>query len=127
MRLSALALVASASLLAGGCIALVAGAAAGAGGYVYVRGEGKQNFPHDVETVFNASVITLEKDMQISIWSKAHDMTVGTIDATRADGNKVKIRLKSTGEGVTEVRVRVGTIGDKDWTQLFFEKLKARL
>ena len=83
--------------------------------------------PHDVETVFNAAVATREQDLMIPIESKAYDVTNGRIDARRADDNKVKVRLKLIGANVTEVRVRVGTVGDKSWSEIFLEKLESRL
>ncbi len=115
------------SLVASGCVALVAGAAGGAAGIVYVRGEAKTAFPHDVETLFNAAVLAMEQDMKVPIESKAYDLTDGRIDARRADDNKVKVRLKLVGADVTEVRVRVGTIGDKTWSMLYLEKIESHL
>ena len=122
-RCKLLVLLLAISLLAGGCVAIVAGVAAGAAGVVYVRGQAKAAFPHDVETVFNAAVAALEQDLEIPIESKAYDVTDGRIDAERADGNKVRVRLELIGADVTQVRVRVGTIGDKTWSKIFLEKL----
>jgi len=126
-RCKLLVLLLTISLLAGGCVAIVAGVAGGAAGAIYVRGEAKVAFPHDVETVFNAAVAALEQDLKIPIESKAYDVTNGRIDARRADDNKVKVRLKLIGANVTEVRVRVGTVGDKSWSEIFLEKLESRL
>ena len=126
-RCKLLVLLLAISLLTGGCVAIVAGVAGGAAGAIYVRGEAKAAFPHDVETVFNAAVAALEQDLMIPIESKAYDVTNGRIDARRADDNKVKVRLKLIGANVTEVRVRVGTVGDKSWSEIFLEKLESRL
>ena len=126
-RCKLLVLLLAVSLLAGGCVAIVAGVAGGAAAAIYVRGEGKAAFPHDVETVFNAAVAALEQDLMIPIVTKAYDVTNGRIDARRADDNKVKVRLKLIGANVTEVRVRVGTIGDKSWSEILLAKLESRL
>ncbi len=126
-RLRFVAVVASVSLVASGCVWLVVAGAAGAAGLIYVKGEGKTTFPHDVETVFNAAVPALEEDMKVQVLDKAYDLTSARIDARRADGNNVKVRLHFEETNVTQVRVRVGTVGDKKWTQIFFGKLEGRL
>ena len=119
-----LALVATISLLASGCTVTTPPEV---GASVYVRGQGKISLPHNVETVFNAAVAALEQDMLLQVHDKAFDLTTGRIDAKRADSNKVKVRLYYRAADLTELRVRVGTVGDNTWTQIFFEKLEARL
>ena len=126
-HLRLLTVVAGVSLLASGCVGLVVAGAAGAAGLVYVGGEGKTTFPHDVDTVFNAALPALEQDMMVEVLDNAYDLTSGRIDAVRADGNKVKVRLYLKETDLTEVRVRVGTVGDKTWTRMFFGKLEGRL
>ena len=123
-RLGFLALVATISLLAGGCTVTIPPEV---GAPVYVRGAGRISLPHNVETVFNAAVAALEQDMLVQVHDKAFDLTTGRIDAKRADSNKVKVRLYYRAADLTELRVRVGTVGDNTWTLLFFEKLEARL
>jgi len=123
-RFGFLALLATVSLLASGCTVTTPPPV---GTSAYVRGEGRITLAHDVETVFNAAVAALEQDMLLEVHDKAFDLTTGRIEATRADANKVKVRLYYRAADVTELRVRVGTVGDNTWTLLFFEKLQARL
>jgi len=116
------------SLLAGGCAAaLIAGAAAGAGGFAWYKGEARTTLAYDVPTVFKASEKVLEQDFKVRVFSRRYDATAGIIEAERADGKDIKVALKLTAENVTEVRVRVGTFGDKGWSKLFLDKLNSRL
>jgi len=126
-RLRLVFVIAGVVFLASGCTTRSAEATAEGGGFVYKRGEGRTNLPYDVETVFNAAVATIEQDMKLQIEDKAYDLTTGLVDAFRADGNKAKVRLYYRGKSVTEARAGVGIIGDRVWTQLFFENLEARL
>ena len=115
------------SIAVSGCAAVIVGGAAAGGTYAYLKGEMQTAYPHGVKTVFNAAVAALQDDMGIAVQDKTCDLTDGLINAVRADGNKVKVRLKLVGADVTEVRVRVGTIGDKTWSQLYLDKLTKRL
>jgi hypothetical protein len=45
----------------------------------------------------------------------------------RADSKRIRVRLSLIGTNVTEVRVGTGTVADRVWSELFFEKLEARL
>ncbi len=115
-------------VLVGGCAAaLVAGAAAGGTTYAWYKGEARTSLPHDVPTVFKAAERVLEQELKVRILSRRYDATAGVIEAERADGKAIKVSLNLSGERVTNVRVRVGTFGDKKWSNLFLDKLKARL
>ena len=102
-------------------------AAAGGATYVYVRGETRTRYSHDLPTVFNAAVAVLEQDLKVPITSRAYDATVGNIDARRADDNQIKVGFKLEGGSVTRVAVRVGMLGDRSWNEIFLDKLTTRL
>lgn len=117
------------AVMAGGCAAVAVGVGAGAGiaTYRYVMGELKLTMPWDVTTLYNASQATLEQDLKVRIEEKNADATFGLIIARRADGAKVTVKMKLTNPNVTTLYVRAGRWGDKNWSLIFVEKLKARL
>ena len=128
LRWKLLSLLVALSILASGCAAALIGvAAAGGATYVYVRGETRTRYSHDLPTVFNAAVAVLEQDLKVPITSRAYDATVGHIHARRADDNEIKVGLKLEGGNVTRIAVRVGIVGDRPWNEIFLDKLTTRL
>ena len=107
-----------------GCILLAVGA--GATGVVWWKGEASKSYPYAVEKTYNAAVKALEAN-NIVIYSKGADATSGKIEATLADGKKLKINLAPESEGVTKVKVRIGTWGDKDRSLFIFGEIEKRL
>ena len=95
-----------------GCFALLLGAAAGAAGVVYVKGDLEKNFDEDMERLHKATVAGL-KSMDIFILSETvnqHDITVvGEYEG----GEKVNVAIKALTEKTSKVRLRVGVIGDE--------------
>jgi hypothetical protein len=127
-RSGLLIVAASLALLASGCMAIIGGwPHEGDAGSAYTREERKTTFHHDVQTVFNAAMATIEKDMKVQVLDSDHDLTSGRIGAMRADSKRIRVRLSLIGTNVTEVRVGTGTVADRVWSELFFEKLEARL
>lgn len=107
-----------------GCIVLAAGA--GATGVFYVKGEAKKSYPYGVLKVYNATLAALDS-AKVVITSQAADETSGKIEGALADGKDVKIKLETAGTGVTEVKIRVGTFGDKGKSEFLFSKIDAKL
>ena len=127
-RSGLLIVAASVALLASGCMAIIGGwPHDGDARSAYARGERKTAFPHDVQTVFNAAMATIEQDMKVEVLDSAYDLTSGRIGAMRADSKRIRVRLSLIGTNVTEVRLGTGTVADRVWSELFFEKLEARL
>ena len=128
LRWKLLSLLVALSILASGCAAALIGvAAAGGATYVYVRGETRTRYSHDLPAVFNAAVAVLEQDLKVPITSRAYDATIGSIQARRADDNEIKVGFKLEGGNVTRVAVRVGIVGDRSWNEIFLDKLTTRL
>lgn len=109
-----------------GCLAVAAGAAAGAGGYAYYRGSGEKSYPYDVARVHSA-VVEMLKAEGASIYRDEAGSTSARNEATLADGTKIKITMETDGPSVTRVSMRIGFWGDSDRTAYFFEKLDKRL
>lgn len=95
-----------------GCIPLMLGAAAGAGGVVYVKGNLEKNFDYPVADVHQASLDAL-KDLGLIITNDDITRHNATIDAQFDDGKKLKITITALTEKACNIKVRAGIVGDE--------------
>jgi uncharacterized protein YceK len=112
-RRAILSLVLILCLLTSGCAAVIVGALAGGAAIGYYKGWLVDQVSADVPRTFEASKAALG-ELKMPIEKARYDMIRGKINSELADGKKVYIRLKATEGGTTEIRVRVGMLGDKD-------------
>jgi len=111
-----------------GCAALVAGTAAGVGVYSYVNGELKRSYPESFDKVYAICSDTLES-LKIAIEGKESDGISATINAKRADGTPVWVKVFMVTPKITEVSVRSGVVGvwDKKVSELIHASIAQRL
>jgi hypothetical protein len=111
-----------------GCLLLAVGAGAGAGAatVAYVKGELKTTYAASLNRTWDATLSAL-KDLRINVYSSKKDATEGDIEATKADGTKVKITLEPAGPDTTSVRIRVGTFGDEEASRVINRQIASRL
>ncbi len=111
-----------------GCVgaALLGGAAAGAGGVAYVKGEHSQVHTGTPDHVWRATLATL-KQMNMEVVETQKDGTGGSIEARRADNTKVTIKEEPAGKDSTQVKIRVGTFGDKAESEAIQSRIDANL
>jgi hypothetical protein len=112
-------------LMLQGCVAVI-GAGAGAGTVAYVRGELQTTYAASFNRTWEASLAAL-KDLGITVYNTEKDATEGNIEATKADGTKVKINLKPTGVDITSVKIRVGMFGDEEVSRTISNQISKRL
>lgn len=121
----ALSLVSILTLGSGCALFLVGGAAAaGAGGYAYVHGELKETETVPMDTAYNATLAAM-RDLQFAVVSKPMDTLTATITARTANDKKVEVTLNKQSATVTEIRIRVGTFGDRDESRQILDKIKS--
>ena len=115
-------------LMLQGCLLLAVGAGAGAGAatVAYVKGELKTTYAASLNRTWDATLSAL-KDLQINVRSSKKDATEGDIEATKADGTKVKIVLEPAGPDTTSVRIRVGTFGDEEVSRVINRQIASKL
>ena len=109
--------------------AVVAGAAAagvGVGSYFYVKGELERDYHAPVESVWQATLQTVE-ELNLATESKKHDAFGGEIKGKMSDGTNYKIELKRKGENLTNVGVRIGAFGDKAKAEAIHSKIHSNL
>lgn len=108
----------------GGCL-LVAGAAAGAGGYAYATGALVTTQPVGLDKAWAATQAGIG-DLQFTVTEQTKDAMGAQMVATMSNGKTVKINLKPDSDAATEFRIRVGTFGDEDLSTQIMDKIKAR-
>lgn len=112
-------------LMVQGCVAVI-GAGAGAGTIAYIKGELQTTYAASFNRTWEASLSAL-KDLGITVYNTQKDATEGDIEATKADGTKVKINLKPTGSDTTSVKIRVGIFGDEEVSRTISNQISKRL
>lgn len=122
------ALLALGLALQSGCAALLltGGAAAGAGTFAYVKGELKASESAPLPKVYDASLAAMH-NLEFAVTSQEKDALSAKIVARAVGDKKVQVNLKKTTEGVTEIRIRVGTFGDETTSRLILDKIKSGL
>jgi hypothetical protein len=109
----------------GGC-GFIAGAAVGGAGVAYVKGEARKPYPRTVAQV-HAAALDVLKEMDVVITEKLLGDEVGVIKGRTAGGADLSVRIERQARGVSLVRVRVGLLGDKDYSALIFTRLDKKL
>jgi hypothetical protein len=124
-----LGLMLSTSLLVNqGCVALVVGAAVGAGGFAFIKGNLEQNMDAEVKDVYEASLRALDK-LKIDVYSKKLEAHMGVIYAYTqgSDRKRVKIMVQALTEKASNIKVRVGIVGDESRSVQILETIKKEL
>jgi hypothetical protein len=68
-----------------------------------------------------------EQKLQLTFRTKKIDALGGAIEARRADGTMVKIRLTPVGERDTAIGVRVGTWGNREKSEIVHSAIRKEL
>jgi hypothetical protein len=113
-------------LTASGCIAVLVGAAAGAGGYAWVNGVLVKQFDQPVEDLYKATQTGIE-ELGLVTTEKQGDRLTAFVRAQFSDGNKVKVTINALTELRCEVRVRVGVFGNQTRSEMVLSKIEKNL
>jgi len=121
------ALALAALALTSGCLALVVGAAAGAGATVaYTNGTLEGWLDAGFDRSLAATGKAVEQLGFVKIGENRDDVSTTVIARTAAD-KKIEIKLSHAGDRLTQVRIRAGLLGDKDLSQAVLGKIKGAL
>ncbi len=113
-------------LLTTGCVALVAGAGAGAAGTVYVMGKLQERLEATVPEVQKAALAGL-KDLKLPIQKNEGDKLSATIESETADDKTIWIQIKFISDSLSEVTIRVGLTGDEVRSRELLQAIKQHL
>lgn len=128
MKIRAAFLVLAGMSMLTGCVAVVAGAGAGASVYAYVDGALKRSYEADYEKTYQVCVGIL-KDLNQPIKAETTDGVHTEISTERSDQTPMTIKITILEPGRTEVSVRTGTIGlwKKDISEQYHKFIEERL
>jgi len=107
-----------------GCIAVAAGA--GAGAVAYVTGELESNLPNDYSRVVDATRQAIG-DLEFVKVSENKDGNAAKFVARTALDKKIVINLVNTGKKLTNIKIRVDLLGDQQLSMAVLDKIKAGL
>ncbi|MCK9240870.1 DUF3568 family protein [Desulfocurvus sp.] len=108
-----------------GCMVVAAGALAGGGTYAYVSGWGEQTYNVDVADAYDASLRACSA-LGLYVEEKSRSLSDASVSAKDGD-TPVWIKMKSLNPKVTQVRIRVGYLGDEPATQRVHQALRNQL
>jgi hypothetical protein len=109
------------ALLSGGCKTPVEGAS-----YNYASGNLSMTLNAGVEKSYDATLKALEQ-LQLTPTEKAKDALGAKIVARTSADKKVNIALTRVTDTSTEMKIGVGTIGDKDISKTIYDKIMENL
>ena len=101
-------------------------AGAGAAGIVWHKGKLQEILSFPVPRVHLALRAGL-KDMGIDVTEDRHDNLTAEVRAELADGRKVWVDVESTGTTTSKLTIRVGVLGDKDFSLRIRDAIKQHL
>ena len=110
------------SMYLSGCFALLIGAAAGAGGVIWVKGKLQQDVNASLDKVYSATKTALKK-MELPLIVDRKDKMTAKIESGYSDGKHVWIDLDHLSNSLTKISVRVGTLGDEARSRQILEKI----
>lgn len=99
-------------LTAQGCVPLLIGAAAGAGGVAWAKGSLEQNFDKTVDQLHRASLAGL-RDIKCTVRNDQIRKHLAKIDFEFDDGQKGSVNIKALTERSAQLKIRVGVLGDE--------------
>lgn len=123
-RLCLAILLGIAMLTTSACAVLLLGAGAGgaAGGTAYVLGELKVTKEMSLDEAWRRAQAAI-KDLEFLLTSEVKDALSAKLTARTAGDKKVQIILNKHSNALTEIRIRVGVLGDDALSRLILEKI----
>lgn len=109
-----------------GCVPLLIGAAAGAGGVVWVKGSLEQNFDKSVDHLHRASLGGL-RDVKCAVSSDQIRKHLAKIKFKFDDGQEGTINIKAMTERSSRLKIRVGILGDETKSQIVLNAIVRHL
>jgi len=109
-----------------GCLALAAGAAAGAGTKGWLDGKSTQNVKASYERAIEAVKKAL-KSLELKVTKEIKTANVTQIKSKYTDGREIWIDLHPVTESSTDIEVRVGIRGDKEAAENILSRINRYL
>jgi hypothetical protein len=110
--------------LVSGCLAVAAGA--GAGAVAYVKGTLESNLPTEYNKVVKATQQAVTQLEFAKISEKKDGLKAEFVARTALD-KKVEINVTKSGDKLTKVEIKVGLFGDQPLSQSILDKIRSNL
>jgi len=91
---------------------LVGGAIVAGGTVYYINGNYIIEVPKELRTVYNATIKSIQMDRKYSLINQTFDSQSAVVIASQGS-DKISINLNSIKNRSTEIKIRVGTLGDE--------------
>ena len=121
-KISVLVLVVLLSATLSGCVALLAGAAGGAGTATWLSGKLVQQVDAPFEKTISASREAL-RSMNLGISKETRNQSVAQIMSNYTDGKTIWIDIHNVSSSSSRIEVRVGAISDRQAAQKILNKI----
>ncbi len=108
-----------------GCV-LLAGAAAGVGGYAYATGSLAKNLDSSTNEVHDAAIRGL-KDIGAFVVTDNSDGKETKIHAESVDGKNIKVDIEPLTDRASKIKIRVGTFGSETESLAILKAITNRL
>jgi uncharacterized lipoprotein len=99
------------------------GASMGVGTYYLVRGDLTRLYRAGYDQAWEAALVTVD-EMEMTVEKEKKGEGDGKIEAKRYDGSPVTLFLKRKALDVTQLRVRVGPVGDRKKAEVVHETFR---
>lgn len=110
--------------LGSGCVALVAGgAAAGVGAVFYHNGELRTDEAVGYDQAWDA-ILAATKELHYAVVEQNKDPLTAKLTARAPGDKKIEIGLDKVSGTVSRIKIRVGTFGDKTYSQAILDTIK---
>lgn len=109
-----------------GCVPLIIGAAAGVGGYAWVKGTLTKQFDTTAVQLYQATLKGLN-ELDLSVQDDEHDRLSAKIVSEFSNGKSIKININALTERVARIKIRVGILGDKSKSEMILNSIQAYL
>ncbi|WP_035244351.1 DUF3568 family protein [Desulfonatronovibrio hydrogenovorans] len=102
------------------------GGAAGGGTAIYFKGRLQENISRNMHQVHEASLAALQT-MEMAVLEQDKKVDSTSIRAQYPDGTNVWINTKYLSTNTTQVRIRVGVLGDEPRSRRIWEEIRRHL
>jgi len=109
-----------------GCVALLAGAAGGAGTAAWLSGKLSQEFNVSLQRSLNATKSAL-KSLKLNVAKETIKENVAQVMSNYSDGRTIWIDIHPISKAASRIEVRVGATGDKEAAHKILDRIKRYL
>lgn len=108
------------------CVGLVVAGGAAGSTFVYLNGELKTQEDASLDKVY-AAALRMTDRMNFTIQEKSKDGLTGRIYAKGSEDKDIYVNMKSMDDNTTEIRIRIGILGDEVMSKRVHKEIMKQL